>query len=205
MKRLTATTLLAAVASLAPIASWAENADPARDARVRQALERMEAEPSVLDVHRAALQYFRVNPQAVDRLRSASVRRAAAPTLRITGRAERLDANRDVVDPLVIVQTNDQFVTTLYGGEASLEWNLPGAVFNPAQLQAYALVGIQMNVLKEVTRLYYVRRQLLLSLLADPPDDARARIAMEMRVEEFTSLIDSFTGGWFSRHLPSSR
>ena len=197
-------TTLAAIAALAPGAARAEEADPARAERVRRAMAIMDAEPSVLEVHRAALRYFRVNPQAIEDIRHRAVSRAGAPRLTISGRYERIQSLRNVNDMVVPLDTDDEFSSNFYGATLQLQWNLPGAVFNPAELQAYALIGIQMNILKEVTRLYYVRRQLLLSLLADPPDDPRSRVAMRMRVEEFTSLIDSFTGGWFSRNLPEN-
>lgn len=195
---------VAALIVLGPALAAAEQSDSGRAARVRQALERMEAEPTVLEVHRAALRYFRVNPQAIEDIRRRAVSRAGAPRLTIGGRYERIDSQRFVDDVQVPLDTTDDFSSNVYGGTLELSWDLPGAVFNPAQLQAYALIGIQMNVLKEVTRLYYVRRQLLLSLLSDPPSDPRSRVAMRMRVEEFTSLIDSFTGGWFSRNLPEN-
>lgn len=202
-----ATMLAACALALAlPASAWAQASgpDPGRASRVRRAMQQMEAEPTVLEVHRAALRYFRVNPQAIEDIRSRALSRAGAPTLTISGRYERIQSDRGIVDPIVPLNTSDDFTGNVYGGTLELRWDLPGAVFNPAQLQAYALIGIQMNVLKEVTRLYYVRRQLLLSLLSNPPDDPQARVAMEMRVEEFTSLIDSFTGGWFSRNLPTN-
>lgn len=197
--------LLAAATAAAPALARAEEAagaeSPGREARVRRAVETMEAEPSIIEVHRAALRYFRVNPEAIERLRSASVARAGAPTLTLSGRYERVTSARDVVDPIAAIQTDDTFGSDVFGGTVQLSWDFPGTIFNASQLQTYALVGIQMNLLKEVTRLYYVRRQLMLSLLTEPPADPRAQVAMEMRVEEFTSLIDSFTGGWFSRQL----
>lgn len=194
-----------AVAVLAlPSLAAAQEARGGRAARVREALDRMEAEPSIQDVHRAALRYFRVNPSAVESLRRASVRRAAAPTITLSGRYERVESDRDVRDQMAAIETDDRFGSNVFGGSVELRWDLPGTVFSPAQLQTYALVGIQMNLLKEVTRLFYVRRQLMLSLLTEPPEDPRARVAMEMRVEEFTSLIDSFTGGWYSERLARS-
>lgn len=195
--------VLAAAALAAPIRAAAQSeGGGSQSSRVAAALARMEAEPGILDVHRAALRYFRVDPEAVERIREKSVRRAGAPRLTVSGRYEWVDAERNLLFSQTAATTDDRYGSNLAGGSLSLEWDLAGAVFNPAQLQTYALIGIQMNVLKEVTRLYYVRRQLLLSLLADPPDDPQTRLAMQMRVEEFTSLIDSFTGGWFSRNLP---
>jgi hypothetical protein len=181
----------------------AEEVTAAQKARVRRAMQIMDAEPTVIEVHRAALEFFRIHPEEINRIRRMAKRRAAAPTITVGGRYERVGSGRDVVDPIVPIQTDDDFDANVFGGSLELEWNLPTAVFNPAELQSYALIGIQVNILKEVTRLYYVRRQLLLSLLANPPEDPRTRLAMSLRVEEFTSLIDSFTGGWFSRRLPA--
>jgi hypothetical protein len=198
--------MLAALAATGPASARAqdEGGGGGSDARVSAALGQMDAEPTIIEVHRAALRYFRVTPDVVERLREASVRRAGAPTLTVSGRYERITSARDVTDPNLAINTDDSFGSDLFGGTLELRWDLPGAVFNPAQLQTYALVGIQMNLLKEVTRLYFVRRQLLLSLLTEPPADPRARAALEMRVEEFTSLIDSFTGGWFSESIEES-
>ena len=192
---------IAAITVITSLAGSARAQTGSREARVRSALQQMESEPSVIEVHRAALRYFRVHPEAVERIRRVAVRRAGAPVRTITGRYEYVNSNRDVAVTPDYQFTDDSFGSNVAGGSLSLTWNFPGLVFNPAELQTYALVGIQMNVLKEVTRLYYVRRQLLLSLLADPPDDPRTHVAMRMRVEEFTSLIDSFTGGWFSQNL----
>jgi hypothetical protein len=205
--------VLSVVAMVMLVSNRARAEDAGSAARVRAALEQMEAEPSIIDVHRAALRYFRVHPEAVERIRRVAVRRAAAPVMSVTGRYEYVTSDRAVLqyagdfhDPTIPpnASANDGFGSNIAGGSLTLTWDFPGLVFNAAELQTYALIGIQMNVLKEVTRLFYVRRQLLLSLLADPPDDPRTRVAMRMRVEEFTSLIDSFTGGWFSRNLPGA-
>lgn len=195
--------LWVATALAIPLQAAAQATSPGQAARVRAAMERMQAEPGIIEVHRAALRYFRVNPEQVERIREKSVRRAAAPRLTLSGRYEWTNSARDLVFSQTGARTDDDYGSNLAGGVVSLEWDLPGAVFNPAQLQTYALIGIQMNILKEVTRLFYVRRQLLLSLLADPPADPQNRLAMQFRVDEFTSLIDSFTGGWFSRNLPN--
>jgi hypothetical protein len=198
------TALFVAAAVALPLSASAQSGDPGQSARVRAAMERMQAEPGIIDVHRAALRYFRVNPEEVERIREKSVRRAAAPRLTISGRYEWTDSSRDILPQQINLYTYDNYTSNLAGGVVSLEWDLSGAVFNPAQLQTYALIGIQMNILKEVTRLYFVRRQLQLSLLTSPPADPQDRLAMQFRVDEFTSLLDSFTGGWFSRNLPTS-
>jgi hypothetical protein len=51
----------------------------------------------------------------------------------------------------------------------------------------------------EVTRTYYLRRQLQLRMRLRPPEDPLAASALALRIEEFTAILDSMSGGWFSR------
>jgi hypothetical protein len=57
----------------------------------------------------------------------------------------------------------------------------------------------------EVTRTYYLRRQLLLRLLLRPPEDPLAYAALEMRVDEFTAILDVLTDGWYSSETEARR
>lgn len=175
--------------------------DPAREGRIRSAMARIRAEPAIEDVQEAAMRHFRLESSTIDGLRSRATSRALLPTLTVSGDVSRYERDRSVRDPLAVLQTTDLSDDRALGGSASLEWELSETVFNPAELQAYALVGYQVEVLKEVTRLYFIRQQVMLSLLVDPPPDTRSRAALELRVAEFTSLIDSYTGGAYRRML----
>ena len=179
--------------------------DPTRAARVRAAMARIAAEPPVYEVQDAAMRHFRLESETIDGLRSRATSRALLPSVTVSGDLSRLDRDRSVDDLLVPLATADRSNDRVLGASAALEWNLSETVFNPAELQTYALVGYQVEVLKEVTRLYFIRQQVLLSLLVDPPDDIRSRAALELRVAEFTSLIDSYTGGAYRRMLRRSR
>lgn len=175
--------------------------DPARDARIRAAMARLQAEPAIEDVQEAAMRHFRLESSTIDGLRSRATSRALLPSVTVSGNLSQLARDRSVRDPLAVLQTTDLTDDQVLGGSASLEWELSETIFNPAELQTYALVGYQVEVLKEVTRLYFIRQQVLLSLLVDPPADTRSRAALELRVAEFTSLIDSYTGGAYRRML----
>lgn len=179
--------------------------DPGRNARIRAATARIAAEPPVDAVQDAAMRHFRLESGTIDGLRSRATSRAFLPSVTVSGDLSQLDRDRSVVDPIAALQTADLSNDRVLGATAALEWNLSETVFNPAELQTYALVGYQVEVLKEVTRLYFIRQQILLSLLVDPPADLRARAALELRVAEFTSLIDSYTGGAYRRMLRRSR
>jgi hypothetical protein len=180
-------------------------ADPARASRIRTAMARLAAEPAIELVQEAAMRHFRLESSTIDGLRSRATSRALLPTVTVSGDLSRFDRNRTVDDPLVVLQTTDLSDDNALSASASLEWELSETIFNPAELQTYALVGYQVEVLKEVTRLYFIRQQVMLSLLVDPPADPRARAALELRVAEFTSLIDSYTGGQYRRMLRRAR
>ena len=77
-------------------------------------------------------------------------------------------------------------------------WDLRQLIFNPAEIQVYGLIGVQRDLMLEVTRVYFLRRQLYLRMLLRPPEDPIAKEALQLRIDEFTSLLDVLTGGWFS-------
>ncbi len=198
---LLAVPVAAAAQESAPPTREASATDPAREARIRAAMARLRSEPAVEDVQEAAMRHFRLESSTIDGLRSRATSRALLPTVWVGGNISQFERDRSVRDPLAVLQTTDLSDDHVLGGSASLEWQLSETIFNPAELQTYALVGYQVEVLKEVTRLYFIRQQVLLSLIVDPPPDIRARAALELRVAEFTSLIDSYTGGHYRRML----
>jgi len=85
------------------------------------------------------------------------------------------------------------------GFSVGLSWDLREAIFNGDQVQIYSLVGVQRDIMLEVLRAYFARRQLVLIAALRPPEDPVALAALELRIEEFTAIIDALTGEWFSR------
>ena len=175
--------------------------DPQKEIRLKMALKKFELEPTVQEVMNATLTFVRLHPEQIDELRESAARRAGVPAISIGGHYNRGERGRSVYDDMVPLNTSDKWAENIYGGSITFQWNLPELVFNPSELQTYALVSIQLNILKEVVRMYFVRRQLLLAFLTNPPEDPEARIALKYRIEEFTALLDAFTGGYFSKEL----
>jgi hypothetical protein len=84
-------------------------------------------------------------------------------------------------------------------------WDLRELVFNASEVQVYGLIGVQRDIMLESIRTYYLRRQLMLRMLLRPPEDPLALAALEMRIDEFTAVLDVLTGGWFSEEAARRR
>ncbi len=81
-------------------------------------------------------------------------------------------------------------------------WSLARLVFNPDEPRALTaaaeLARRRQERVERVTRLYFHRRRLRLSLALSPPDDARARAELSVEIDEVTAEVDALTGGLFS-------
>lgn len=156
-------------------------------------------EPRVMDTVRIALKHFRVHPEALQSLRGDSRARALLPIL--TG-GYRFDDGKGTSAQAVTVSnpTNTDANTASRGQSVSagLVWDLRELAFNPAQVQVYGLVGIQQDIMQEVVRTYFLRRQLQARLALRPPQDPLARVTLELRIEEYGAMLDAMTGDWFS-------
>ncbi len=201
VSRIINATLCLAWAAAGPSAALAQSAGA-----VDQARRQLAHEPSVSEVTREALSYFRVDPDSFDGLRSAARTRALLPLIAGGFRMDQADFSleqaRTIFQPQNIDETtNTQVMTFSIGGV----WDLRELVFNAAEVQVYGLIGVQRDLMLESIRTYYLRRQLMLRLLLRPPEDPLAYAALEMRVEEFTAVLDVLTGGWFSEEAQRRR
>lgn len=157
-------------------------------------------EPSVAEVSREALRYFRVNPDAIESLRSSSRTRALLPLVAAGYRYDD-DKFARFEEQMIFEPRQNNEDTNRRTNSVSIGavWDLRELVFNPAEVQVYGLVGIQRDILLEVTRTYYLRKQLLLLRATQPPQDPVTAATLDLRIDEFTALLDAITGGWFSR------
>jgi hypothetical protein len=194
--------LSAAVLVLVPRISIAEPAEASREDRVRQAEATFASEPAVEEVREAALRFFSVGSDALGRVRRGARSRAGAPVVILSTRYDGVRSNRRIQDTTTVTNARDRFDSDGATGLATLSWNFPEGVFSPAELQVYPLDEMQRIVLRNINNWYYLRRQLLLALIVDPPEDDRALHALRIRVRGFTALLNAYTGGWFGEHLP---
>jgi hypothetical protein len=82
-----------------------------------------------------------------------------------------------------------------------LTWNLPQLVFNAEELDVASLAGLMEGLLKESTRLYFMRRRLQVDMILTPPTDQASLLSKDLRLQELTGLLDAMTGGWFQQAL----
>jgi hypothetical protein len=167
---------------------------------LESAREQLRYEPKVAEVVRKCLEYFRVSPQNFDGMRRAARQRAALPLLAGGYRFDTDDYSRFEEQQVTSPRLNDENTQRqAHAFTIGAVWDLRELVFNPAEVQVYGIIGVQRDLLLEATRTYYLRRQLLLRLLLRPPEDDVAREALNLRIDEFTALLDVLTGGWFSK------
>jgi len=167
-------------------------------------LRKLEAEPNVREVQEAALRYFRVNRDQVNSMRSRASWKALAPVTEVSGGYTR--SNLDEGTIMYEFSDTDPWVDRGAGGNAyeirgKLSWNLPQLVFNAEELDVASLAGLMEGILKESTRLYFMRRRLQVDLILNPPKDQASFLTKKLRLEELTGLIDAMTGGWFQKSL----
>ncbi len=167
-------------------------------------LRQLESEPNVREVQEAALRYFRVNRDQVNSMRTRASWKASVPVAEFSGGYTNSELDEGIFNYAVF--TDQKSVDRGAGGTAyemrgKLTWNLPQLVFNAEELDVASLAGLMEGILKESTRLYFMRRRLQVDLILNPPTDQASYLTKKLRLEELTGLIDAMTGGWFQGEL----
>jgi hypothetical protein len=170
--------------------------------RIQKALDEIDAlEPTIRESQWMALEFFRIDPDTVDSMRTRAGWKSIVPT--VAGRYRRQDNMVDL-DKWDLINYPDRIAGRDYAlldmneFEATASWDLSRLVFNPEVLDVTSLVVLQEAILKEITRIYYTRRRLQVDLILAPPKDAPTLLSKELRVEELTATMDAMTGGKFS-------
>ena len=173
------------------------------DSSTQRRLDSLKGEPSVRYVQEAALRYFKVNTDQVDSMRVRASWKGVVPVMEVGGGLtnSKLDEATDHYEKNFL-----PWVTRLSEGDAydvrgKLTWNFPQLVFNAEELDVASLAGLVEGILKEATRLYYMRRRLQVDMILTPPTDQASLLTKQLRLEELTGLIDAMTGGWFQTAL----
>lgn len=171
---------------------------------VDEVLRKFEHEPTIRDVQKAAISYYKVDPDTINTMRSRTKTKALLPALSI-GVTNSLSSYNNDIDDIVFrergIAIRERQTADFLGVSGSVSWRLDRLVFNVEELDVLSLVGIQDGIQREVTALYYVRRRLQIQLLLNPPKALEGRISARLRLEELTGLLDAYTGGFFSKKM----
>jgi len=190
------------------LTTWAAPARAQVDAAAQAKLSALEGEPTCQEVQEMALKYFNISGRQVDSLRTRAKTKSILPVLEVSGgytdsdiaeRTTNIDYGHDSL------WLDKGAAGNAWDVRGKATWDLPRLVFNSEVLDVASLAGLMQGVLKEATRLYYMRRRLQVDLILTPPADPATLISKQMRLDELTSLIDAITGGWFSKELVNRR
>ena len=163
-------------------------------------------EPSALEVQRAAIRYADVGNGKIKRWHFGSRLRALVPGLSL-GKDFSVRNNIDI--DRAGTNQPDEFIAgpdnTTKGRDISLDWDLGDLIWGSSQTSIDSreklMVELRNDVVNEVTRLYYERRRLVMSLYLSRPAAEQEFFDLLLRIDELTSYIDGLTGGYFSKEL----
>ena len=179
--------------------------DATAQGNIQAQLDGLKMEPTVRQVQEAALRYFRVNLNTVNSMRRRASWKALLPVTEVSGGYVNSESDEKTQNLEVFAKGNDWLIKGAGGNSyevrGKMSWNLPQLVFNPEELDVASLAGLMEGILKESTRLYFMRRRLQVDMILTPPTDRASLLSKQLRQEELTGLIDAMTGGWFQREL----
>lgn len=175
------------------------------DPRIQKELQALKAEPTIQEVHRAALRFYNAEPKTIEAMRSRANWKYILPDVNVRYRQSDNGVFIDKLDFLQGEPTQnyaigkDQSEGDVKEFQVSGTWSLSRLMFNPEVLDVSSLAGLQEGVLKEVTRIYYTRRRLQIDLIISNPRDPATRLSKELRIEQLTATLDALTQNLFSK------
>lgn len=189
--------------NLSPSVSFAKR--DFNDPAVQQALKALENEPTIQEVHKAALKFYNAEPSTISSLRTRAQLKSLLPDVHVRYRTSN---NGVFIDKFDYLQ-GDPTMNNMIGQDKSAgdvtefqvsgSWSLSRLLFNPEVLDISSLAALQEGVLKEVTRLYYTRRRLQINLILSDPRDPGTRMSKELRIKQLTATLDALTNNLFTK------
>jgi|GEM_PF-183585 len=174
----------------------------------RKILSRFNEEPSIEEIQEAAIRYAEVHPEKIIAWRKAAEHKAYFPTLS-TGIGVAIDRNIAVdtggtTNPDFFIVGPDE---RGFDWDIKASWDFGNLIWNDDQtsidVRSRLMVQLRDDLLDEVTRLYFERRRLQITLSLEPPQLLKDTLEKELRLQELTANIDALTGGYLSRILQS--
>ncbi len=176
--------------------------------KLRQILK---SEPTVREVQRAALKFYKLEPERINRMAVATRAKALVPEIEgsidnsvghtFTNTRDGLFSQQSLsaIDPnnpdgyKERVQTNTD--NLLWRVRAV--WNLDRLIFNSEELDVKSLNSLEENLVREVTTLYFSRQRLIANLILSGPEEDEEIFYELLRLDEMTATIDALTGNFF--------
>lgn len=155
-------------------------------------------EPSIDEVRQFALYYNEVGPEKIKQWRRYAQLRALIPSVSLDY-DKTIDIYQTATSQRVIEGPRDWGV--------SFSWDVGDLIWNPYQkdidTRSRLNTQLRIEIIEEVTRLYFERKRLLLELqaLKAGTEEFTKR---QLRLDEVTALLDGYTGGLYAKHVKRS-
>ncbi len=184
--------------------------------KLRQILKN---EPSCKEVQRAALVFYKLEPERIRRMGVATRVKAIVPEIEgsidnsightFTNTRDGLfpqqslrdaggtDTSGNFLNPDGYKERVQTTTDNLLWRVRAV-WNLDRLVFNSEELDVKSLNSLEENLVREVTTLYFQRHRLIANLILSGPDEDEEIFYELLRLDEQTATIDALTGGMFS-------
>ncbi len=166
-------------------------------------------EPSISQVHQWAIDYAEVHPDKIKNWRYLAKKKAWFP--KVTVGAD-MDQGRTISDKIWgsytgggqhYIGPDGKNFDEGFGVDANFSWDFSELIWSTDQTtidsRSKSMVELREEILDRVTRLYFERRRIQIEMIMTPVQDPQGLIDRKMRIAELTALIDSLTGGEFSR------
>jgi hypothetical protein len=177
--------------------------------KLRQILKN---EPTVREVQRATLRFYKLEPERIKRMAVATRLKALMPELEgsidnsvgstFTNTRDGLypqsslagiDPNNPLGYKERVATSNSQFLW-----RARAVFNLDRLIFNSEELDVKSLNSLEENLVREVTTMFFGRQRLIANLILSGPDEDEEIFYELLRLDEMTATLDALTGGMFS-------
>jgi hypothetical protein len=176
--------------------------------KLRQILK---AEPSAREVQRAALKFYKLEPERINRMATATRAKALVPEIEgsidnsvghtFTNTRDGLFSQQSL--SLIDQNNPDGYKERVQTNTDNLlwrvraVWNLDRLVFNSEELDVKSLNSLEENLVREVTTLYFSRQRLIANLILSGPEEDEEIFYELLRLDEMSATIDALTGNYF--------
>lgn len=161
-------------------------------------------EPSIQELHRAAIRYAEVSPDKIRNWRAQAAIKALLPEVSV-GYDKDIDRTIEAYNYGGKTTYTTGPDDTSYGWDLSVKWDLGDLVYNDDQTsidsRSKLMVQLRNDVLEQLNTAYFERKKLQKQLDKIPDKTSEAYLEREVRIEELTAQIDGLTGGYFSRRM----
>lgn len=164
-------------------------------------LKLFDNEPNIREVQNAAIEYAEVHPNKIKKWRESARKKALLPDVSIGLDRYVTDLYHwDAGQNPDVLQRGRDIITW----DVTMSWDLGDFIWSTDQTsidtRSRLMVQLRDDILDETTRTYFERCRLQIETHFLPPEDLKAKMERELRIQELTADLDALTGGYFSEN-----